>query len=134
MPGKPAGRLPQASDVQDTLEWLVSDWDRHLRRVNKIAGEVHHAIECFEMNRFEGFRSEEALMPEGLSLMRENKLWAALIFPDMRGLRGETLPPFVRYKIRMDARKVDSTKKIRDRYAKCCLVRLVAPCISIYLI
>lgn len=108
--------LPQAAQAQSVLEWLLSDWDGRIERINKVAQEMYHVFECFEMDRFEGFPSEEALMPRGLTLMRENKLWAALVFSGMKSSQDtEVLPPFIRYKIRMDARKVDSTKKIEDR-------------------
>lgn len=113
--GEAMDDMPDPSNIVDSLQWLFSDWERILRQLNTVASEIQNGIDCFEMNRFEGFRSEEELMPKGLELMRENKLWAALVFPDFKGLKDDTLPPFVRYKIRMDARKVDSTKKIEDR-------------------
>ncbi|XP_077499685.1 phospholipid-transporting ATPase ABCA1-like isoform X2 [Amblyomma americanum] len=115
--GESVAQVPNATQVQGVLDWLLSDWDGRVERINRVAREVYHVFECFEMDRFEGFPSEEALMPRGLTLMRENKLWAALVFAGMKGLRDtDVLPPFIRYKIRMDARKVDSTKKIEDRF------------------
>uniref|UniRef100_A0A2R5LC21 Putative lipid exporter abca1 n=1 Tax=Ornithodoros turicata TaxID=34597 RepID=A0A2R5LC21_9ACAR len=106
---------PDITEYVDSMQWIFSDWDHYLGLLNNAALEIQKGIDCFEMNRFEGFRNEEELMPKGLGLMRENKLWAVLIFPELKGLKDDTLPPFVRYKIRMDARKVDSTKKIEDR-------------------
>ncbi|XP_028968379.1 ATP-binding cassette sub-family A member 1 [Galendromus occidentalis] len=47
--------------------------------------------------------------------MAENKLWAALVFTNTGGPNSTKIPKFIRYKIRMDARKVDSTKRIEDR-------------------
>ncbi|XP_077550121.1 phospholipid-transporting ATPase ABCA1-like isoform X2 [Haemaphysalis longicornis] len=114
--GLDLGDVPDASRIQSTLTWLLSDWDGHLDRVNRVAEGVYHVFECFEMNRFEGFSEEEALMPRGLTLMRENKLWAALVFTGLDSAPDtQELPPFIRYKIRMDARKVDSTKRVEDR-------------------
>ncbi|KAL3172910.1 hypothetical protein MRX96_012654 [Rhipicephalus microplus] len=111
-----AEEAPEAARAQSVLEWLLSDWDGRIERINKVAQETYHVFECFEMDRFEGYPSEEALMPRGLQLMRENKLWAALVFSGMKSSQdNEVLPPFIRYKIRMDARKVDSTKKIRGQ-------------------
>lgn len=74
-------------------------------------------LQCVEMNRFEGYDREEDLMKNGLKLMAENKLWAALVFTNTGGpLSTNTdIPKFIRYKIRMDAQKVDSTKRIEDR-------------------
>ncbi|KAH9366408.1 hypothetical protein HPB48_009314 [Haemaphysalis longicornis] len=114
--GLDLGDVPDASRIQSTLTWLLSDWDGHLDRVNRVAEGVYHVFECFELNRFEGFSEEEALMPRGLTLMRENKLWAALVFTGLDSAPDtQELPPFIRYKIRMDARKVDSTKRVEDR-------------------
>lgn len=71
------------------------------------------------MNRFEGYDREEDLMKNGLKLMAENKLWAALVFTNTAGgswsANNGEIPKFIRYKIRMDAQKVDSTKRIEDR-------------------
>lgn len=67
------------------------------------------------MNRFEGYDREEELMKNGLKLMAENKLWAALVFTNTGGPNSTEIPKFIRYKIRMDAQKVDSTKRIEDR-------------------
>ena len=67
------------------------------------------------MNRFEGYDREEDLMKNGLKLMAENKLWAALVFTNTGGPNSTEIPKFIRYKIRMDAQKVDSTKRIEDR-------------------
>ena len=39
----------------------------------------------------------------------------ALIFQDMDASQGDELPPFIKYKIRMNSDYVDSTKKIRDK-------------------
>lgn len=103
----------QAASTQEALSWLLGDWDSHLQRLDAAALAVQRALECVEGDRLEGFPSEESLLARGQSLMREDKLWAALVFPGLEGV--QELPPFVRYKIRMDARKVDSTKRIKDR-------------------
>uniref|UniRef100_A0A147BM79 Putative lipid exporter abca1 n=1 Tax=Ixodes ricinus TaxID=34613 RepID=A0A147BM79_IXORI len=103
----------QAASAQEALSWLLGDWDSHLQRLDAAALAVQRALECVEGDRLEGFPSEESLLARGQSLMREDKLWAALVFPGLEGV--QELPPFVRYKIRMDARKVDSTKRTKDR-------------------
>ncbi|CAN8004107.1 unnamed protein product, partial [Ixodes hexagonus] len=103
----------RAPSTQAALSWLLDDWDTHLRRLNAVALALQRGLECVEGDRFEGFPSEESLLTRGLSLLREDKLWAGLVFPGLEDAR--ELPPFLRYKIRMDARKVDSTKRTRDR-------------------
>ncbi|XP_022649119.1 ATP-binding cassette sub-family A member 7-like isoform X2 [Varroa destructor] len=104
--------------VTDTLGWLA-DVPQYVQGANRIAKEVENALNCVEMNRFEGYDREEDLMKNGLKLMAENKLWAALVFTNTAGgswsANNGEIPKFIRYKIRMDAQKVDSTKRIEDR-------------------
>lgn len=72
-------------------------------------------VQCFEENRFEGFNSEQEVIARALELISENRLWAGLIFTNIAS-NETTLPSYIRYKIRMDADKVDNTRRIRDRY------------------
>ena len=69
---------------------------------------------CIELDKFEAVADEEELVSRGMDLIRSNKLWAGLVFLDMEE-GGEQLPKFISYKIRLDADKVDSTKRLEDR-------------------
>uniref|UniRef100_A0A8C3R8D6 ATP binding cassette subfamily A member 4 n=1 Tax=Cyanoderma ruficeps TaxID=181631 RepID=A0A8C3R8D6_9PASS len=61
------------------------------------------------------FFDEAQLTHQALYLLEENKLWAAVVFPDLEPTTSN-LPPHVTYKIRMDIDAVEKTNKIKDRY------------------
>uniref|UniRef100_A0A8C3LH35 P-type phospholipid transporter n=1 Tax=Chrysolophus pictus TaxID=9089 RepID=A0A8C3LH35_CHRPC len=62
-----------------------------------------------------GYHDETQLTHQALHLLEENKFWAGVVFPDVDPTR-KTLPPHVKYKIRMDIDAVEKTNKIKDRY------------------
>lgn len=53
---------------------------------------------------------------QALYLLEENKFWAGVVFMDMYPWT-TSLPPHVKYKIRMDIDAVERTNKIKDRWA-----------------
>ncbi|RWS28570.1 ATP-binding cassette sub-family A member 7-like protein [Leptotrombidium deliense] len=112
------------SDMTPTLEmWnnvsmIVSgDALDLLNKTNSILQELYDHLQCFEVEKFEGFKDEREIITKGLDLIAENKLWAALVFENLHA-NHDKLPPYVKYKIRMDASKIDSTKKIEDRISR----------------
>ncbi len=63
--------------------------------------------------------TEHALEVEGIRLIRENKLWAGLVFVDFpTDTKSDKLPEFIKYKIRLDSDKVDTTIYIEDRLSR----------------
>uniref|UniRef100_A0A8C3LPF8 P-type phospholipid transporter n=1 Tax=Chrysolophus pictus TaxID=9089 RepID=A0A8C3LPF8_CHRPC len=70
---------------------------------------------CLALDKFEGYHDETQLTHQALHLLEENKFWAGVVFPDVDPTR-KTLPPHVKYKIRMDIDAVEKTNKIKDRY------------------
>ncbi|NWJ07429.1 ABCA4 protein, partial [Crypturellus undulatus] len=72
-------------------------------------------LECLTLDKFEGHLDEMQLTHEALHLLEENKFWAGVVFPDIEP-RASSLPPHVKYKIRMDIDAVEKTNKIKDRY------------------
>ncbi|KAH9366403.1 hypothetical protein HPB48_002671 [Haemaphysalis longicornis] len=115
--GLDLGDVPDVSRIQSTLTWLLSDWDGHLDRVNRVAEGVYHVFECFELNRFEGFSERggaDAAWPDPDA--GEQTLGRRWCSPGWaRAPRTRKSATVIRYKIRMDARKVDSTKRVEDR-------------------
>lgn len=101
-------------NIFDFLTLRGSLW---LDKTNSIMTEIRDLLECFELNKFEGYHDENDIVQRGLDLISENKLWAGLVFTNVHS-QDENLPLYIRYKIRMDASKVDSTKKIEDRISK----------------
>lgn len=71
------------------------------------------SFQCFEMNRFVAFNSENDIEKNGMELIQENKLWAGIVFTNLD--KRDQLPHYIQYKIRMAASKVDSTKRVEDR-------------------
>ncbi|POI32332.1 hypothetical protein CIB84_003916, partial [Bambusicola thoracicus] len=70
---------------------------------------------CLTLDKFEGYHDEIQLTHQALHLLEENKFWAGVVFPDIDPTR-KSLPPHVKYKIRMDIDAVEKTNKIKDRY------------------
>uniref|UniRef100_A0A670J9Y3 P-type phospholipid transporter n=1 Tax=Podarcis muralis TaxID=64176 RepID=A0A670J9Y3_PODMU len=85
------------------------DW----RNVFSVANQALHM--CLALDKFEGHADETHVTHRALSLLEENKFWAALIFPDLDP-KTRLLPPHVKFKIRMDIDSVEKTNKIKDRY------------------
>ena len=108
------------SQVNEMLDYISRNATGILERLNEFVSMLNTYLECAELNKTEGLASEEELVKRGLSLILENRLWAGIVFENLNTSNhssSDQLPPYVRYKIRMDASKVDSTKKIEDRIA-----------------
>lgn len=54
-------------------------------------------------------------MARALELLEEQQFWAAVVFQPATNATAPSLPPHVRYKIRMDIDDVTRTNKIKDR-------------------
>jgi len=64
-------------------------------------------LSCFDFDKFVGMPSEHSLEVEAMRLIKENKLWAGLVFLNAEESGDqEKLPEFIRYKIRLDSDKV----------------------------
>lgn len=70
--------------------------------------------QCLILDKFESYDDEFQLTQRALSLLEENRFWAGVVFPDLYPWTS-SLPPHVRYKIRMDIDVVEKTNKIKDR-------------------
>ncbi|KAG8511044.1 Retinal-specific phospholipid-transporting ATPase ABCA4, partial [Galemys pyrenaicus] len=99
----------QADDVAN-FDWrdVFNITDRALRLLNQ-------HLECLVLDKFESYDDEIQLTQRALSLLEENRFWAGVVFPDMDPWTS-SLPPHVKYKIRMDIDVVEKTNKIKDRY------------------
>ena len=64
-------------------------------------------MNCFELNRFIGYATEEEALVVGTNLISKNALWAALIFQNPS--EGDSLPKIVNYKIRMSSQFTHDT-------------------------
>uniref|UniRef100_G3UHV9 P-type phospholipid transporter n=1 Tax=Loxodonta africana TaxID=9785 RepID=G3UHV9_LOXAF len=98
------------ADNMANFDWrdIFNVTDRTLRLVNQY-------LECLTLDKFESYDDETQLTQRALSLLEENRFWAGVVFPDMYPWTS-SLPPHVKYKIRMDIDVVEKTNKIKDRY------------------
>ncbi|KAG8226833.1 hypothetical protein J437_LFUL007090, partial [Ladona fulva] len=73
-------------------------------------------LECFDLDKIQGFDTEEEAVAEGMHLIETNRLWAVVSFLgiDSESYNSSLLPPKVTYKIRIDSSRVDSTKRVED--------------------
>ncbi|NXW57022.1 ABCA4 protein, partial [Eurystomus gularis] len=91
------------------------DWRNIFRAVDQALRFLSQYLECLTLDKFEGYLDETQLTHQALHLLEENKFWAGVVFPDIEPTTN-SLPPHVRYKIRMDIDVVEKTNKIKDRY------------------
>ncbi|XP_069718217.1 retinal-specific phospholipid-transporting ATPase ABCA4 isoform X1 [Phaenicophaeus curvirostris] len=104
--GPPGSREEGMAD----FDWrnIFSPADQALRLLSQY-------LECLTLDKFEGYPDETQLTHQALHLLEENKFWAGVVFPDIEPTTS-SIPPHVKYKIRMDIDAVEKTNKIKDRY------------------
>lgn len=72
-------------------------------------------LQCFSLNKLEGFETEGQLVNRALELLEEREFWAGVVFM-LPNSSSPKLPSHITYKIRMDIDDVTRTNKIKDRY------------------
>uniref|UniRef100_A0A3P9DE91 P-type phospholipid transporter n=1 Tax=Maylandia zebra TaxID=106582 RepID=A0A3P9DE91_9CICH len=91
------------------------DW----RNIFNITDQLIHMFnqygECVSLDKFVAYTDESQMIHEALHLLEENKFWAGVVFMDLYPWT-TSVPPHVKYKIRMDIDAVERTNKIKDRY------------------
>ncbi|XP_010285758.1 PREDICTED: retinal-specific ATP-binding cassette transporter, partial [Phaethon lepturus] len=91
------------------------DWRNIFSAADQVLRLLSQYLECLTLDKFEGYLDETQLTHQALHLLEENKFWAGVVFPDIEPTTS-SLPPLVKYKIRMDIDAVEKTNKIKDRY------------------
>uniref|UniRef100_A0A8C2T8K0 P-type phospholipid transporter n=1 Tax=Coturnix japonica TaxID=93934 RepID=A0A8C2T8K0_COTJA len=91
------------------------DWRNIFSAADQALRLLNQYLECLTLDKFEGYSDESQLTHQALHLLEENKFWAGVVFPDIDPTQ-KSLPPHVKYKIRMDIDAVEKTNKIKDRY------------------
>ncbi|XP_019523093.1 PREDICTED: retinal-specific ATP-binding cassette transporter [Hipposideros armiger] len=104
------GPRESRADNMASFNWrdIFNITDHTLRLANQY-------LECLILDKFESYDDEIQLTQRALSLLEENRFWAGVVFPDMYPWTS-SLPPHVKYEIRMDIDVVEKTNKIKDRY------------------
>ncbi|XP_072296815.1 retinal-specific phospholipid-transporting ATPase ABCA4-like [Eucyclogobius newberryi] len=91
------------------------DWRNLFNLTDQVMRMVNQYGECISLDKFVPHTDEAQMIHQALHLLEENKYWAGLVFADMFPWT-TTVPPHVKYKIRMDIDAVERTNKIKDRY------------------
>ncbi|XP_021342260.1 ATP-binding cassette sub-family A member 7-like isoform X2 [Mizuhopecten yessoensis] len=98
------GSLAANIDLRDTLGII-----------EQVASMVSEYTQCINFDRFRGFNDYEAFVQASKDGIGASTFFAGLQFDEVR-MDSQKRPTFVNYKIRMDPDKVDSTKRVQDRY------------------
>ncbi|CAC5414478.1 ABCA1 [Mytilus coruscus] len=113
---------PNYSPCESLFQFLYSGsdinisnytWKDALENVNSVLEMVSEYGKCFVFDKFEGFKSEYELTARALQLIGQNKYFGAIVF-DKEHKNG--LESHVKYSIRMNQDRVDSTNRIQSRY------------------
>nr|XP_046264870.1 retinal-specific phospholipid-transporting ATPase ABCA4-like [Scatophagus argus]XP_046264871.1 retinal-specific phospholipid-transporting ATPase ABCA4-like [Scatophagus argus] len=91
------------------------DWRNIFNVSDQIIRMFNQYVECINLDKFVAYTDESQMSLQALYLLEENKFWAGVVFMDMYPWT-TSVPPHVKYKIRMDIDAVERTNKIKDRY------------------
>ncbi|NXW61981.1 ABCA1 protein, partial [Eurystomus gularis] len=91
-------------------------WHQVYADVDAVLSTLSQFMECVCLDKIEAVATEEQLVARALELLEEQQFWAAVVFQPPTNATAPTLPPHVRYKIRMDIDEVTRTNKIKDRF------------------
>ncbi|XP_053185826.1 retinal-specific phospholipid-transporting ATPase ABCA4-like isoform X2 [Scomber japonicus] len=91
------------------------DWRNIFNITDELIRTFNQYGECISLDKFVAFSDESQMIHQALYLLEENKFWAGVVFMDMYPWT-TSVPPHVKYKIRMDIDAVERTNKIKDRY------------------
>lgn len=70
--------------------------------------------QCLILDKFIPLPDEDAVTHRALDLLEGGKFWAGLVFTNMFSWT-TSVPPHVKFKIRMDIDIVERTNKVKDR-------------------
>ncbi|XP_049603565.1 retinal-specific phospholipid-transporting ATPase ABCA4 isoform X1 [Syngnathus scovelli] len=91
------------------------DWRNIFNVTDQIMHTINRYAECITLDKFVAYTDESQMIHQALYLLEENKFWAGVVFADIYPWT-TSLPPHVKYKIRMDIDAVERTNKVKDRY------------------
>ncbi|XP_027128169.1 retinal-specific ATP-binding cassette transporter [Larimichthys crocea] len=91
------------------------DWRNIFTIADQMIRMFNQYGECINLDKFVGYTDESQMTHQALYLLEENKFWAGVVFMDVYPWT-TSVPPHVKYKIRMDIDAVERTNKIKDRY------------------
>uniref|UniRef100_M3ZRP8 P-type phospholipid transporter n=1 Tax=Xiphophorus maculatus TaxID=8083 RepID=M3ZRP8_XIPMA len=71
-------------------------------------------LNCLDLNKFEAAATETHLVNKALEHLKNDTFWAGVVFANLHPNLSH-IPPYVKYKIRMDIEEVERTNKLKSR-------------------
>uniref|UniRef100_A0A672G6Q6 P-type phospholipid transporter n=1 Tax=Salarias fasciatus TaxID=181472 RepID=A0A672G6Q6_SALFA len=90
------------------------DWRDVYNSTTQILKLFSSVMACLDLNKFEAAPTEGHLVSKALELLRNDTFWASVVFENLQP-NSSRVPPYVKYKIRMDIENVERTNNIKSR-------------------
>ncbi|XP_027894445.1 ATP-binding cassette sub-family A member 1 isoform X1 [Xiphophorus couchianus] len=71
-------------------------------------------LNCLDLNKFEAAATETHLVNKALEHLKNDTFWAGVVFANLHP-NSSHIPPYVKYKIRMDIEEVERTNTLKSR-------------------
>ncbi|XP_035980943.1 retinal-specific phospholipid-transporting ATPase ABCA4 isoform X2 [Fundulus heteroclitus] len=91
------------------------DWRDIFNLTDRVIRMLNQYGDCLILDKFIPLPDEDTVTHRALDLLEGGKFWAGLIFMNMFPW-STSVPPHVKFKIRMDIDMVERTNKVKDRY------------------
>ncbi|KAM6909437.1 phospholipid-transporting ATPase ABCA1 [Xenentodon cancila] len=92
----------------------ASDWRDVYNATTEILKVLSNFLGCLDLNKFEAAPTEGQLVKKALEHLKNDTFWAGIVFNDLES-NSSHIPPYVKYKIRMDIDEVERTNKLKSR-------------------
>lgn len=102
--GPPEDRPPGVPD---------RDWRDVYNTTTQILKLLSKFLGCLDLNKFEAFPTEGHLVTSALEFLKNETFWAGIVFENLQG-NSSQLPPYVKYKLRLDVDDVEQTIKLKE--------------------
>ncbi|KAM8881267.1 phospholipid-transporting ATPase ABCA1 isoform 2-T2 [Synchiropus picturatus] len=90
------------------------DWRDVYNTTTKILEFVSTFMGCLDLNKFVATATEGHLLGKALDLLKNDSFWAGVVFETLKP-NSNDIPPYIKYKIRMDVENVERTNKLKSR-------------------
>jgi len=111
--------LSQYSNLLDQFQsnLTANEIINQLKLTTQILIFARNLINCFELNKFQGFSNESEAIKNGELLIENDSFYAAIIFNRSNDSNeDDQLPKLVKYKIRMNSSQTHNTRFTQDRF------------------
>ncbi|CAG5929271.1 unnamed protein product, partial [Menidia menidia] len=90
------------------------DWRDVYNTTTQILELLSNFLGCLDLNKFEAAPTEGHLVNKALEHLNNDTFWAGIVFENLQP-NSSNIPPYVKYKIRMDIEEVERTNKVKSR-------------------